>query len=211
MKIHVMGLACVSLGVSVLGGCAVGGGSAPGELALSADDYDALSHTGVTHVVSAGEQRWWLLGDDDARLGEVRLDRDGTVAAEVGGVAASFTEDDTHLGVVCGSASFDLTRDASTGEWLGHDAQSVSTTLAPCAVPLLAGRAVRAAAARAPSTQDRSVAGDVAGRSEALECNWRRIGDQMDRYTRMCQSWGYDQGVFHYTGCTLTLDYCIEW
>ncbi len=45
----------------------------------------------------------------------------------------------------------------------------------------------------------------------AAECDWRAIGDAMDRMTAMCTSWGYDQGVFRFNGCRVTLLHCIHW
>lgn len=42
-------------------------------------------------------------------------------------------------------------------------------------------------------------------------CDYGAQGRAMDRFTAMCRSWGYDQGVFSYSGCSITLDYCIEW
>jgi hypothetical protein len=48
-------------------------------------------------------------------------------------------------------------------------------------------------------------------RSELAQCDWDAQGRAMDRFTAMCRSWGYDQGVFRWSGCIVTLDHCIEW
>lgn len=51
----------------------------------------------------------------------------------------------------------------------------------------------------------------VSSELAAEGCDWRAIGDAMDRMTAMCTSWGYDQGIFRFSGCRVTLDHCISW
>ncbi len=58
-------------------------------------------------------------------------------------------------------------------------------------------------------TSDDAAPGTVS--SAMVGCDWAAVGRKMDRYTRLCQSWGYDQGAFSYSGCSLTLDHCLHW
>jgi hypothetical protein len=59
---------------------------------------------------------------------------------------------------------------------------------------------------------DEEVEAEEVGVDQAAACDWAAQGRTMDRYTRMCQSWGYDQGVFRFNkDCSVTLQHCIHW
>lgn len=165
-----------------------------------------LDRFGIDAVLAQDAERYTLVDDEGIAAGHVRLDRaDAGLAAEVrleDGVIAriGWSADDAWL--QCDDGPIVDER---------SDLAIVADALDACGDELDIAMLVAAATQdEAPSLPEGQSAGQGAD-AEFRQCNWPAIGRQMDRYTALCTAWGYDQGIFTFNGCSVTLDYCIHW